>query len=68
MKNVVYKRKKTHDGGDVKEPKGISAKAVLYGIIVTAVLYVLLIFIERSIVNADDKTQVYVAVKEVPEP
>ena len=31
MKNVVYKRKKTHDGGDVKEPKGISAKAVLYG-------------------------------------
>ena len=67
MKNVVYKRKKTHDGGDVKEPKGISAKAVLYGIIVTAVLYVLLIFIERSIVNADDKTQVYVAVKEVPD-
>ena len=42
MKNVVYKRKKTHDGGDVKEPKGISAKAVLYGIIVTAVLYAVL--------------------------
>lgn len=68
MKKVVYRREKTHDdSGKLKEPKaGTPAKVVLYCIVVTAVLYVLLIFIEKSIVNADDRRGVYVTVKEVP--
>ena len=68
MKKVVYRREKTHDdSGKLKEPKaGTPAKVVLYCIVVTAVLYVILIFIEKSIVNADDRKEVYVTVKEVP--
>lgn len=66
MRKIIYQRKKAQEDGS--EPKkGISAKVILYCIIVTAALYVLLIFIEKSIVNADDKAQVYVTVKEVPD-
>lgn len=51
MKKVVYRREKTHDdSGKLKEPKaGTPAKVVLYCIVVTAVLYVLLIFIENRL-------------------
>lgn len=69
MKKIVYRRKKTQENnGDVKEAKGgVSAKVILYSIIVTAALYAVLVFIEKSIVNSDDRSQVYVAVKEVPQ-
>lgn len=69
MKKIVYRRKKTQEnGGDAKAAKGgVSAKVILYSIIVTAALYAVLVFIEKSIVNSDDRSQVYVAVKEVPQ-
>ena len=69
MKKIVYTRNKTHeDDKELKAVKaGTSAKVILYCIIVTLVLYILMIFIEKSIVNADDKKEVYVAVKQVPD-
>lgn len=69
MKKIVYRRKKTQENdGDVKAAKGgVSAKVILYSIIVTAALYAVLVFIEKSIVNSDDRSPVYVAVKEVPQ-
>lgn len=66
MKKVVYRRKKVQDGDEKERKGGTSAKVILYSIVVTAVLYVLLIFVEKTLVNVDDRKEVYVTVKEVP--
>jgi hypothetical protein len=68
MKRINYRREKEQGGKESKENKaGLSARVILYCIIITVVLYVLMIFIEKSVINADDNKIVYVAVKEVPE-
>lgn len=65
MKKIIYRQKKADKVK--KEKSGVSAKVILCSIIVSAVLYALLIFVEKSIVDSEDTKQVYVSVKEVPE-
>lgn len=65
MKKIIYRTKKADRVK--KEKGGISAKVILCSVIVSAVLYALLIFVEKSIVDHEETKQVYVSVKEVPE-
>lgn len=65
MKKIIYRQKKADKVK--KEKSGVSAKVILCSVIVSAVLYALLIFVEKSIVDSEDTKQVYVSVKEVPE-
>jgi hypothetical protein len=65
MKKIIYRTKKTDRVK--KERGGILTKVILCSVIVSAVLYALLIFVEKSIVDSEDTKQVYVSVKEVPE-
>lgn len=64
MKKIVYRQKKADKVK--KEKGGVSAKVILCSVIVAAVLYALLIFVEKSIVDSEATKQVYVSVKEVP--
>lgn len=69
MKKIIYRKK----AGEPKEKKterkakSFSARLILYCFIVTAVLFGLLIFIEKSIINAEDTKKVFVSIAEVPE-
>ena len=65
MKKIIYRQKKADKVK--KEKGGVSAKVILCSVIVAAVLYALLIFVEKSIVDSEATKQVYVSVKEVPE-
>ncbi len=65
MKKIIYRQKKADKVK--KEKSGVSAKVILCSVIVSAVLYALLIFVEKSIVDSEATKQVYVSVKEVPE-